>query len=259
MPTPRGLTRQADSECARARLRWPLLANMPPRLVIIPQNHRMAVKRTQDRVESYQLGHVKLYRDDLEQITKAVMEVGDLRVACGAWELTDPGDFSDPELPERLPDLRMTAHPPGSKAGIEVVLGRWQAHVTLTEPDTRTLGVLSRIQQVCKVRNRGLRRPTSLAMVVVPGLITFGLARFSPPLSNSLTALFIAGWIVLYTFVGDFLLGRTRWGGDESAFLINAYRTERPDFWQRTRDDWVVGAVWALIGGVIGYFVNQIT
>jgi hypothetical protein len=39
----------------------------------------MAVKRTQDRVESYQLGYVKLYRDDLEQITKAVMEVGDLR------------------------------------------------------------------------------------------------------------------------------------------------------------------------------------
>jgi hypothetical protein len=29
--------------------------------------------------------------------------------------------------------------------------------------------------------------------------------------------------------------------------------------WLRTRDDWAVGAVRALIDGVIGHFVNQIT
>ena len=35
-----------------------------------------------------------------------------------------------------------------------------------------------------------------------------------------------------------------------SAILINAYRADRPSFWQRTRDDWAVEAV------MLGYWIN---
>ena len=41
--------------------------------------------------------------------------------------------------------------------------------------------------------------------------------------------------------------------------LVNAYRKDRPTFWQRSRDDWIVGVVMLLLGGVLGYLVNQIT
>ncbi|MFG3441275.1 hypothetical protein ACGF0J_28835 [Nonomuraea sp. NPDC047897] len=54
--------------------------------------------------------------------------------------------------------------------------------------------------------------------------------------------------------------GRFGWPfRQDGAHLINAYRRDRPSFFQRTRDDWITGSVMAAVGGVIGYFVNEIT
>ena len=205
----------------------------------------MAARRTRSRSETYQLGHIKLYRDELEDIAVALTEAGDLIIKTGEWEMTEPIDLADNrELPEVLHHMTLTAHGVVTSADgttvigsvVDVVFSPTMARVTLLEPNTLTLGVLNRIQQVTTPHVRRwvprfhLLRAVALTLLYRRGNVT-------SPLSKS------------------------------GAVLINAYRTDRPTFWQRTRDDWIVGAVWAvvgvvlggIVGGVIGYWVNTIT
>jgi hypothetical protein len=221
----------------------------------------MAVKRTHDRTETYPLGHVRLYRDDLEQIAKAVAEVGPLKIACPPWELTDPSDFTDPDLPERLPDLTMAAERAGTDAKVNVSLGRELAEVTLTEPDTLTLGVLNRVQQVCRRRRwRWFGRLPLSDWVVMPALILLAVVSqdfVSIDLFDR--ALIALGGLVLVCMLIIVLPQRKNSSGARKAVLINAYRADRPSFWQRTRDDWIIGVAMLLLGGVLGYLVNQLT
>jgi hypothetical protein len=165
------------------------------------------------RVETTHLAHLRLYRDDLIEIAKALAEVGSFKGELGDWELTDPSDFESPELPDELPDVAMTGT--NGTTAVAVKLGRAEASVQLTEPNTFTEGTLARIQRITKQRRR------------IP------LGQVTPTPSTAPLR--------------------------SSARLINAYRGDRPTFWQRTRDDWIIGVVMLLFGGVLGYLVNQIT
>jgi hypothetical protein len=59
-------------------------------------------------------------------------------------------------------------------------------------------------------------------------------------------------------------IGSSRFTGElpNAVGLINAYRADRPTFWRRTRDDWagesVMLLIGAVVGGVIGYWVNTL-
>lgn len=185
----------------------------------ISQNHSMATRRVGLQIEDYELGHLRLYRDDLEKIAKAVAEIGELVIRCGDWEMTEPADFSDnTELPDLLPELEIEGR---GQSAIDVRLGPNTASVTLVEPDTLTEGILSRIRRIAGARRR------RLPLVSVRGAHGYPYFQVSIPTS--------------------------------SAVLINAYRADRPSFWQRTRDDWFIGTVMLLLGGVLGYIVNMIT
>lgn len=201
----------------------------------------MTSRRIGVREETYRLGHLKLYRDELEQIAKVVNEVGELVIRCGDWEMTDPADFTNnAELPEVLPALTMVASRTAGKTAVtaghewptvQVTLSLTEASVTLTQPDTHTLGVLSRIQQVSREGRRwgpGVVLVQVLAAIVIAAFTSKSI-RTARPLTAS------------------------------RAVLINAYRADRPSFWRRSRDDWIIGAVMLLLGGVLGYFVNVIT
>lgn len=187
----------------------------------------MTLRRTQSRAETTHLGHLKLYRDDLIEIAKALAEVGTLAIGCGDWVMDDPMDFENPDLPERLPDVAMTGT--NGKTAVGVKLGEGEASVHLIEPTTFTEGTLSRILRLTKPRRR-IVSPVKFNTEAGPRMVLFA-TRATSVLS--------------------------------SAVLINAYRDERPTFWQRTRDDWIIAVVMlllgAVLGGVIGYWVNTIT
>jgi hypothetical protein len=224
----------------------------------------MVVKRTHDRTEIYRLGHVRLYRDDLEQIAKAVAEVGPLKIACPPWELTDPSDFANPDLPERLPELTMTAEHGGTDAKVEVSLGREVAEVTLTEPVTLTLGVLNRIQQVCHQRwwrwwigRLRIGDWVATLAIVFPGVLVMIFDLSGIDLLDH--AMLVFGGLILGALMISLLAWTKNSSVSRKAVLINAYRADRPSFWQRSRDDWVIGVVMLLLGGMLGYLVNQIT
>jgi len=224
----------------------------------------MAVKRTHDRAEIYGLGHLRLYRDDLEQIAKAVAEVGPLTISCPPWEFTDLADFSDPDLPERLPELTMTAETPQTDARVEVSLGRGMSRVTVTEPNTLTIGVLSRIRQVCG--DRVTRYPPELAALAVLLVTSLGcLYLIGQVLDDNRPVVLIpvlVGWMLIFLVIALFV-DRSMRPRRNTAVLINVYRAARPTFWERTRDDWAIEGVMllvgAVLGGVIGYWVNTIT
>lgn len=188
----------------------------------------MTVKRIGTRQETYELGHLKLYREDLEEIAKAVSEVGPLKISCGDWRMNDPADFADPELPEALPDLVMTAQRPDSSTGVMVDLGARVASVKVAEPDTHIEGVLSRIQRITEPRQRGL-----LSLAKNPEV----------------------GWMAV--FLKPRVAAKTV--TISSAVLVNAYRDDRPTFWERRRDELLINAVTLVLGAVLGYLVNVIT
>lgn len=187
----------------------------------------MAVRRIRDRQETYQLGHLKLYRDDLIEIAKVLAELGTLEVDCGGRVMDNPGALENLDLPERLPDVSMAVW--DGKTKVEVKLGESEASVRLTEPTTFTLGTLSRIEKLARQRRR-LVAPVKYNTAAGPRVVL--VATRAPKVRSS-------------------------------AVLINANRSERPTFWQRARDDWIIAVVMlvlgAVIGGVVGYWVNTIT
>ena len=241
-----------------------ILSDAAPRAVTIRKNHHMAVKRTRvrPRTERHFLGHLTLYRDDLEQIAKAVAEVGPLRIECDDWELSDPGDFADPDLPERLSRLRMVAARREGDTEIVVLLSSHGAEVTVTEPDTLTLGVLRRVQEVCDGRDqsRNAKRRRLARVAALLPLVIVALMAMVRVEDKSVALALLMGLLTLIMFIGAlYNVRRLMHMSGTTATLVNNYRTERPSFWQRTRDDWIIGVVMLLLGGVLGYFVNQIT
>lgn len=69
----------------------------------VGHNRCMTARRIGSQAETTYLGHVRLYRDELEKIAAAVAEVGELTILCDDdWEPTDPADLSNEELPELL-------------------------------------------------------------------------------------------------------------------------------------------------------------
>jgi hypothetical protein len=254
---------------AAGSIGWPLPANTPPRLVAFRHNYGMTSNRLKLREEMYRLGALKLYRDDLEQIARAVAEVGHLRMTCGDWEMNDPADLSaNADLPEVLPVLEMMAERDESDTTIRVSLSKLQAVVTLVEPDTLTEGVASRIMRLTSGKKRRFAAiMASKGVFWIPaGLMVIGLIFFIiwlQTLTGGIRAsrglMIGSGIAAAIAFIGAVLSPAVVYMAGPGSILINAYRSDRPSFWKRTRDDWTVGAAWALVGGVIGYLVNQIT
>lgn len=134
----------------------------------------MTVRRVRRVIETYDLGALRLYREDLRAIAAAVAEAGDLSILCdGMTEATSPEDFDDPKLPERLSSVQFTVTrkearfvspemsdeataAAGSRQVASVLLSGREATVALADPDTLLAGVLQRVRLVCEGRRRRL-------------------------------------------------------------------------------------------------------
>lgn len=222
--------------------------------------------------ETNHLGHVKLYRDELEQIIRSVAEIGEPIIEGPEFTATSEQDLADQAVPEKLEWLTITAS--RGKHQLRVTLNQATAVVEMIEPDTLLRGVLTAVAQVCQ---RSLRRGRSMAPlgVVAPDVarryqrsdrVTKGLLVFVLALATTVISLdlYLHAWmlsrdgLLMLVLIPVPLWILWAFRKHSSAVLINAYRAERPTFWQRKRDDLLINAVALVLGGVIGYFVNEL-
>jgi hypothetical protein len=225
-------------------------------------------KRTRILQESHDLGCLRLYREDMRAIATAVAEAGELRMSCTdhggtTYEATAPEDLD--ELPEDIGLVLSSARSNNSDSSrsseIEVRLGPNSATVELVEPDTLTTGILVRISNICKPRQRLMRSMLpkwgsypwfglfTPAVLVIAGVTMGNLPDANAgkwEVANTIVAVIAGILVVALVSVGIFVR-RPR------VILINAPRASRPTYWDRTRDMWWVGIVTALLGVLIGY------
>jgi hypothetical protein len=243
----------------------------------------VTVRRTKLTVERYDLGSLRLYREDLQAMATAAAEAGDLTIQCDGFEATSPDDFNS--LPEKLANVNITAKRPADSSSLKIRISPKEAIVQLEEPDTLLAGILSRIRLICEPRRRRLRsllpkdtsRLYALSVALVGSLIaaaaaTVGAYQFtsvSPPNSNTSshsqhhsgggwtgldTAGVVIGAIFLLSLVGYVILV-----AHPKVIIINAIRSERPTYWQRTRDNWLIGIATTILGVVLGYILGKLT
>lgn len=203
----------------------------------------VALTRTQAREETHRLGHVRLYRDELETIIRAVAEIGEPTIEGPGFTATSEKDLADPAVPEKLDWLTITASRDGQQ--LRVRLSGTSAVVELTEPTMLLYGVASRVSVICQRYARFWKRAQP------PGVDSPELLRRQKRMQRMVGGLpvFAAGPLDLWAW------RRLK----SSARLVNAYRVDRPTFWQRKRDDLFINAASLALGGVIGYIVNELT
>jgi hypothetical protein len=224
----------------------------------------MPVERIKDRKETTELGPVKLYREDLEEIASTVEELGPLLITCDeTFAAYDPKDFA--ELPERPTSLSFTAATLEGQ-GVNVIFDAYGSRVTLTEPNTLSRGILSRIQDVCRRPGRR-RRPMYKLLVLLSTIIaatsaTISLIAAFQQLKGTPVVGSIYPLLITMMATATLLLVYVRWlrrRGVVGAILVNAYLVDRPPFWRRTRDDWIVQIIGGALFLVLGFFLGRIT
>jgi hypothetical protein len=221
----------------------------------------MTVIRLKKRIEIYELGPVRLFREDLEEIASAVNELGSLNIVCDdTFGANSAEDLA--KLPESPRSLKLSASDGDRR--IEVDLSVHLSSVTLTEPDTLCHGMLNRIQHVA--RRPGRRRPpifTKVLAFLMWALLTMGVLVTTSVFrwQGSPFPVWVDPgiWIAMILICGImfFQMQKNRDTVICAARIINAYRVDRPSFIRRTRDDWVVESVVAVISLVAGFFLGK--
>jgi hypothetical protein len=228
----------------------------------------MTVRRTGLSIERQDLGPVRLYREDLRAIAAAVREVGDLKITCDdEYEASEPADFD--HLPERLVNVEISGEKDGGERSITVAFTQNTAYINLVEPDTHAFGVVVRIKNICDQKwrfSRILYRDKGrifylggIISLIAYTLIYIGFtnnAKSTKPPWNGVWLNDIVPLLLLSVIpigIGIRYLGIRR------VAIINAPRADRPGYWKRTGDMWVVGIITALLGAIIGYFLGKIT
>lgn len=239
----------------------------------------MTVRRTKLNIEHYDLGSLRLYREDLRAIAAAAAEAGDLFITCDGFEATSPDDFSD-ELPEKPENVTITAKRTGSPSVIDIRLTAEEASVRLTEADTLLAGIVSRIQLICDQRRRPLRslfggssplsnRWRSYGAILLVGVgVYIAIHQIASiyDINSSHVGLQAGRWnlsdILVLVIVGIAVLGVLGYigitSGSPRVVIINAPRATRPTYWERTHDMWLVGIITALFGAAAGYMLGKL-
>jgi hypothetical protein len=58
---------------------------------------------------------------------------------------------------------------------------------------------------------------------------------------------------------GFLLIGGFVFRNQSEVLVINAYRADRPSFFKRTRDDWIVEVIVMLMGLLLGFIIGHLT
>lgn len=222
----------------------------------------MPLKRRGPLVERRNFGIVRVYLEDIEEITAILGQVAaSVRIQADEFVTTDPSDMLD--MPsDVINSLSIVAVDPS----ITITLSRTTATAEATDPDLVVLGALTKIEELLQRRRRRLKfftwsggdDPSSLGtsilslilgiagvIAAVVGLLTEGDNPSEPGLSR--------GWIIAIGIVSSILLvGYLTLGTRRFATVIPRSQKDAPPFWERNRDEIAINAIFTVIGGVLG-------
>jgi hypothetical protein len=208
----------------------------------------VAVKRN-PRTYKREVHQVRLYREDIVEVWNLLEGLGKGEVDAaietksdGRLEITASEDL-ETLTPSRFVEMRIRC-----SAGVEVVLRRREAFVQADEPSNEEIGVIT---NVVHALSRHTAPGAFLAGYLLISASMIAGATFSQRLENPWKS--FAFWLSLAVpVIALYLMIRLR---RESA-VINKPRAE--SFFARTRDDFIVNGIFAIVGGVIGFIVGRV-
>jgi len=220
----------------------------------------VGVKKRTSSIDVRNLGIPRLWRDDLERIEKIMRDVNPaLTIRAGDYDLDSVADLAD-LVERRLSTLGISTV---GEPNLELHIDRWGAKLSAVEPSPTTLGAMYSIQrQLPKWR----AIPTVDVEAVGAALFLVGIVAFSLLVTGFISetqrlmhhrgvltrdAAFVWGGIAALLAVG-------RLNKSWRPVINTVTRAEAPNFWQRTRDDWIVNLVFLAVGLALGYFVGKI-
>jgi hypothetical protein len=221
------------------------------------------LKRRGPLVERINLGIVRVYLDDIQEIFSILKELtNDVRIQADDFVATEPQDLLDMSS-DTINELTIVATQPS----VTVTLSGKTATLEATDADMATLGAVKRIEERMRHRRRPLKRllwnkdqpPALVGFTLILGVAALVLAVLAvadptpanPPPPNTTTIgieLAIGTWVaaVLATTLSVILTARRQ------AIVIPRTQKDAPPFWERNRDEIVINAIFTAIGGVLG-------
>ena len=128
--------------------------------------------------------------------------------------------------------------------------------MVIEEPNTLTEGIRTRIEKICQgrffdrvVAGRLINMSAFIALVLYAIFAIVGTATGVTWAADVSIAL-VSGYILIGFFV---------FRNQSEVLVINAYRADRPSFFRRTRDDWIVEIVVMFIGLLLGFLIGHPT
>jgi hypothetical protein len=225
----------------------------------------VALKRAQPIVHSDTFKGLRLWADDLMQITRAIEAAteGPVELAADDWLMDDLANDLE-ELSKSQDQVRsFTIRAHAGKVRLD--LGPKIRKLEVDEPNLTQRGMIHEVRHVLDARRR---YPVVTWCTWVVGLLLAVVAAGLVGLTMGQEAVNRLFWVpfavymifgVLWTYtVGSFVQKI-----DCRPRIYTRTRSEAPTFWVRKRDDlWIeatVSVVSLIVGGVIGYWINIIS
>jgi hypothetical protein len=227
----------------------------------------MAVRRISPDHEVFELPGVRIWREEFEKIVGLVGEFGDPRtkIYYGDFEADSIADFDTP-----------------SQKGIVYVDGIWiesqdkrielriearKVVMKVSRADSHVLGVTQQLREVLRRRarwtaSRWVSFPLIVAVAIGLSAIAGALAAFNWGIPFFDIGIVSAGAIggagiasMTISILGESKVLRQR----KAKTVSVRHRSDAPTFWDRKKDDLWIAGISALVGGGIGYAVNELT
>ncbi|KIH96435.1 hypothetical protein LP52_24990 [Streptomonospora alba] len=204
------------------------------------------------RIIRDECGHVEIDFHDDRRTRGASPE------AFAAFANTDVG-------PERLERLTISGRRGTTALSLDIT--RVEASVVLEEPTNSTRWAAEQLRRLCSPKRGFLRGSMPWKRRLIRRMSIFVLIALAIPLVFGIVLIQLVGgfmFVVTYLlFTVVFCVMLIAWQGTRYLLVspnvvINAPRAERPTWWERHRKDVLLTLVSGTIGGVIGYFVNQL-
>ncbi|WP_157641274.1 hypothetical protein [Longispora albida] len=220
----------------------------------------MSLKRVVPSIAHRKYDYAKLWQDDLGHIVADLRDLGSpLVLRADDYELDDVSDL------DSLPQLRLESFTVRSVDGrVRLELSRSEAWIEISEPDTLAYGVLARIGGTFTARSRNLPwlglGCLALIWLIASVILLYALDDGRGIGAATGFALFVAPVGVLFLIGlaferGTWIIRRT--------ILVTRRRADAPGFLERNRDSLWITIVSSfaslIIGGMLGYYINQIS
>jgi hypothetical protein len=224
----------------------------------------MSLRRLEPDIEQYELGSLRLWRDDLVRIVRLIRQLnGAVNVEADNYEV---GDVEEdlPEISKQLDYFSVTVTKVDEGAAQRRLLGlqvsRNHCSIEAADPDFTTRGIISEIQSLAK-ENRRLPLWLTAFIGSRSGLVLGISALFALALATGVTQFqgrhhfptLVFIFVLIMSSIGllfsaGLLVGLVR----SNTILFTGTRAQAPTWWQEHRGDVaihvVVGAAFFLLG-----------